>query len=70
MKLEGTPEVVSQFKKTPKSQSTPEAPDSRALTRLSPQGSTHNTRAGVTALWHSREAMDPYVNKIRSLTLL
>ena len=40
------------FQKTPMSQSTPDTPDTPALTRLSPRVSTHNTMAGVTALLH------------------
>ena len=34
------------------SQSTPDTPDSPALTRQSPRESTQNTMSGVTALWH------------------
>ena len=38
--------------KTPMCQSTTHKSDSPALTRLSPQVSTPNPMAGVTALWH------------------
>ena len=40
------------IQKDPHSQSTPFTPDSNALTGLSPRGSTQNTMACVTALWH------------------
>ena len=50
--LERTPGVLPPFQTTPMSQCTPDTPDSPALTRQSLRGSTHNTMAGVTALWH------------------
>ena len=52
LNLRGTPGVVPPFQKTPMSQSTPNKPDSPALTGLSPRVSTQNTVARVTALWH------------------
>ena len=36
----------------PNAPMTPDTPDSPALTQRSPRGSTHNTMAGVTTLWH------------------
>ena len=42
---------MSPFQKTLMSQFTPYTSDAPALTRQSPQGSTQNTMAGVTALW-------------------
>ena len=47
-----TPGVVPPFQKTPMSQSSPDTPDSPALTRLSRWISTQNMMAGVTALCH------------------
>ena len=44
--------VVPPFQKTPMSQSSPDTPDSPALTRLSRRISTQNMMAIVTALWH------------------
>ena len=44
----------------PMSQSTPDTPDSPALTRLSPCVSTHDTMARVTALGHlKRKTQNP-----------
>ena len=57
------------IQKTLMSQSIPDTPDSPALTQWSPQGSTQNTMAGVTTLWHLKKATDPYVNSTGNLTL-
>ena len=54
--------------KTPMCQSTTHKSDSPALTRLSPQVSTPNPMAGVTALWHlKRKPPIPTVNPIGRL---
>ena len=55
LNLERHPGVVPRFQKTLMSQSTPDTPDSPALTRRSSQGLTQNTMAGVTALCTLKE---------------
>ena len=52
LKLERNSRDHGTIQKDPDSQSTPFTPDSNALTGLSPWGSTQNTMACVTALWH------------------
>ena len=52
LKLERNSRDRGTIQKDPDSQSTPFTPDSNALTGLSPRGSTQNTMACVTALWH------------------
>ena len=52
LKLEKKSRDRGTIQKDRDSQSTPFTPDSNALTGLSPQGSTQNTMACVTALWH------------------
>ena len=52
LKLERNSRDHGTIQKDPDSQSTPFTPDSNALTGLSPRGSTQNTMACVTALWH------------------
>ena len=52
MTFEWKSRVLPPFQKTLISQCTPDTPDSHALTRRSPPGSTENTMAGMTALWH------------------
>ena len=51
LNLERNSRVVPPFQKTLISEPTQDTPDSPALTRRSPLGSTQNTMAGVTALW-------------------
>ena len=59
------------FKRLPKSQGTPDTPDSHALTLRSPRGATANTMEGVTALWHlERKPPIPKVNLTGGGTLL
>ena len=52
LKVERNSKGRATIPKVPMSQSTPDIPDSPALTRLSPRVSTQNMVAGVTALWH------------------
>ena len=52
LKLQRTSRGRATIQKDPMFQSTPDKPDSPALTRMSPRISCQNTMAGVTALWH------------------
>ena len=60
-----TPGVVPPFQKIPMSQSTPDTPDSSALTRLSPWVSTHNTVASVTACRKPAWVIPPLIKFMR-----
>ena len=57
--LRGTPGVVPPFQKIPMIQSTPDTPDSPALTWRSPRGSTQNTIAGDSPVAPLEKATDP-----------
>ena len=71
LKVERNSKGRATIPKVPMSQSTPDIPDSPALTRLSPQVSTQNMMAGVTALWHlKRKPQIPMTNRQHSLCCL
>ena len=71
LKLERNSRDHGTIQKDPDSQSTPFTPDSNALTGLSPGGSTQNTMACVTALWHlKRKPQIPMTNRQHSLCCL
>ena len=63
--MRGNSGVVPDLKKIPMSQSTPDTPDSPALTRRSPRVSTHKTVARVTACQKPAWVIPPLIKFMR-----